>query len=405
MAGWKRNLYVLTGAELVAVAGFSVVMPFMAYFVQDLGVTDPEQVKLWTGWLFSSHAIVMAIAAPIWGSLADRYGRKMMVERAMFGGALVFLGMGFATSVGQLLVLRTIQGALTGTVPAATALVASTAPREHSGSSQGTLQTGIYLGASVGPLVGGVTADLLGYRAAFWVTSACLALAWVSVRLFVNEGESEPEWLAGRRDSHLWDGLLLVLASPLLRMILAIRFVERLGSRVVQPMLPLFIQEIAPDAVRLATTTGVIAGLSALASAIGSFVLGRAADRVGLRKMLVLSSIGMALSYVLQIMVGDPVHLGALQFAAGFMMAGVLASVSALLATWVPEGRQGAVYGVSTTIVAAANALASMLGASVAVWWGLRSIFTVAAILFGCAVMAAASLFFAPAFRDEAERV
>ena len=402
MAGWKRNLYVLTAAELVAVAGFSVVMPFMAYYVQELGITDPQQVKLWTGWLFSSHAISMAVAAPIWGSLADRYGRKMMVERAMFGGALAFLAMGFATSVEQLLVLRIIQGTLTGTIPAATALVASTAPRDHSGSSQGTLQTGIFLGASVGPLIGGVTADLLGYRGAFWVTSALLMLAGVSVRLFVNERESQPEQLAGRKDGHLWDGLWLVLASPVLRMILAVRFIDRLGSRVVQPMLPLFVQEIAPDVVRLATITGVITGMSALASAIGSFVLGRAADRVGLRKMLVMASGAMALFYGLQIGVSNPWQLGVWQFAAGFAMAGVLASISALLATLVPEGRQGAVYGVSTTIVAAANALASMLGAGVAVWWGLRSTFGVAAVLFGLGTVAAASLFFTPALRAKA---
>jgi DHA1 family multidrug resistance protein-like MFS transporter len=404
MIAWKRNLYVLTAAELVAVAGFSVVMPFMAYFVQDLGVTDPGQVKLWTGWLFSSHAITMAVTAPIWGTLADRYGRKIMVERAMFGGALIFLGMGFATSVGQVLVLRTIQGALTGTVPAATALVASTTPRDRSGSSQGILQTGIYLGASVGPLIGGVTADLLGYRAALWVTSGCLALAWLAVRLFVNEGESKREDLIGRQDSHLWDGLLVVLASPALRVILAIRFLDRLGSRVVQPMLPLFIQEIAPQTLRMATVTGLIAGLSALASAIGSFVLGRASDRVGLRKMLVLSSTGMVLFYMLQVLAGNPWQLGILQFVAGFLMAGVLASVSALLATWVPEGRQGAVYGLSTTIVAGANALASMMGAGVAVWWGLRSIFAVAAVLFGVGTLAAASLFFVPALREEAKR-
>jgi MFS transporter, DHA1 family, multidrug resistance protein len=402
MAGWKRNLYVLTAAELVAVAGFSVVMPFMAYYVQELGITDPQQVKLWTGWLFSSHAISMAVAAPIWGSLADRYGRKMMVERAMFGGALAFLAMGYATSVEQLLVLRIIQGTLTGTIPAATALVASTAPRDHSGSSQGTLQTGIFLGASVGPLIGGVAADLLGFRGAFWVTSALLMLAGVSVRLFVNEGESQPEQLAGRKDGRLWDGLWLVLASPVLRMVLTVRFVDRLGSQVVQPMLPLFVQEIAPDVVRLATITGVITGMSALASAIGSFVLGRAADRVGLRKMLVMASGAMALFYVLQIGVSNPWQLGVWQFAAGFAMAGVLASISALLATLVPEGRQGAVYGVSTTIVAAANALASMLGAGVAVWWGLRSTFGVAAVLFGLGTAAAASLFFTPALRAKA---
>jgi MFS family permease len=197
---------------------------------------------------------------------------------------------------------------------------------------------------------------------------------------------------------------LVVLASPALRVILAIRFLDRLGSRVVQPMLPLFIQEIAPQTLRMATVTGLIAGLSALASAIGSFVLGRASDRVGLRKMLVLSSTGMVLFYMLQVLAGNPWQLGILQFVAGFLMAGVLASVSALLATWVPEGRQGAVYGLSTTIVAGANALASMMGAGVAVWWGLRSIFAVAAVLFGVGTLAAASLFFVPALREEAKR-
>jgi DHA1 family multidrug resistance protein-like MFS transporter len=399
MIAWKRNLYVLTVAEMVALAGFSVVSPFMAFYVQDLGITDPSQVKLWTGWLFSSQAISMAVTAPIWGSLADRYGRKIMVERAMFGGALAFLAMGFASSVQQLLILRIIQGALTGTVPAATALVASTTPRDHSGSSQGTLQMGIYLGASVGPLIGGVTADLLSYRATFWVTSGCLLVAGLGVRQLVNEIGSKPEQLAGQTDGHLWDGLLMVLASPVLRLILAIQFLGRLGNLVVQPMLPLFIQEIAPNALRLATTTGVITGLAALAGAIGSFVLGKMADRVGLRKTLMLSSLGMILFYVLQIPVGDPTQLGILQFGAGFGMAGVVASVSALLARLVPEGRQGAVYGVSTTIVAAANAMAAMVGASVAVWWGLRSIFAVAAVLFGLGSVAAASLLLAPAWR------
>ena len=47
MQKWQRNLYTLWVAELVAIAGFTVVIPFLPYYVQELGVTESEQVKLW----------------------------------------------------------------------------------------------------------------------------------------------------------------------------------------------------------------------------------------------------------------------------------------------------------------------------------------------------------------------
>ena len=120
MQKWQRNLYALWVAELVAIAGFTVVIPFLPYYVQELGVTESEQVKLWSGLLFAFHAVAMAIFSPIWGSVADRYGRKLMVERAMFGGAVVMGAMGFVQNVQQLVILRALQGCLTGTIPAAT---------------------------------------------------------------------------------------------------------------------------------------------------------------------------------------------------------------------------------------------------------------------------------------------
>jgi DHA1 family multidrug resistance protein-like MFS transporter len=382
MASWQRNLYVITAAELVAIVGFSVVSPFLPFYVQDLGITDPDKVKLWSGWLLSAHAITMAVMAPVWGSLADRFGRKVMVERSMFGGGLLFFAMGWARTVEQLLVLRALQGAVTGTVAAATALVASTTPRDRSGASLGTLQTGIFLGASLGPLIGGGIADLFGYRAAFWITSVCLTLAGLAVHLYVTEGDSGSEELAGSKDGHLWDGLLVVLRSAPLRVVFIVRMLARLASRIIGPMLPLFVQELAATSARLATIAGSISGAGAFAAAAGSSLLGRASDKIGHRKLLLLCMAGMVVIYLPQAYVINPLQLGLLQVGAGFLMAGVLASVAALLATRVPEGRQGAVYGVNTMVVAGANAFAPMLGASTAIWWGLRSVFLVAAALF-----------------------
>ncbi|MEJ2211214.1 MAG: MFS transporter [Anaerolineae bacterium] len=173
MEAWKRNLYVIWVAELVAIAGFSVVMPFLPYYVQELGITELHEVELWSGVLFATQAVAMTIAAPIWGSLADRYGRKMMVQRAMFGGAVVISLMGFVDNVWQLAALRALQGTLTGTVPAATTLVASSAPRERSGYALGLLQMAVWTGASVGPLLGGLVADAWATGRPFGSPAGC----------------------------------------------------------------------------------------------------------------------------------------------------------------------------------------------------------------------------------------
>jgi len=382
MVSWKRNLYVLTAAELIAIAGFAVVFPFMPFYIQELGITDPDKVKLWTGLISAAQPVSMAMVAPVWGSLADRYGRKLMVERAMFGGALIFVAMGFARSVEQLVVLRILQGLVTGTVPAATALVASTTPREHAGSSMGTLQTGIFLGASLGPFAGGIIADSLGYRATFWTTSLCLFLAGVAVHALVADHSKSGEGLAGQKDGRLWDGLLTVLRSPLLRSVLIVTFVTRAAVRIVDPMLPLYVQELAADAPRQATITGVIFGAGAFAAAAGAFFLGRASDKIGHRRLLLVCSFGIAGLYIPHALVSNTLQLGILRALVGFLMAGVLASLSALLARRAPEGRQGAVYGINTTIRSAANALGPMMGTNVAILWGLRPIFLLSAGLF-----------------------
>jgi DHA1 family multidrug resistance protein-like MFS transporter len=384
---WKRNLYVIWFAELVAISGFAVVFPFLPFYVQDLGVTDPDQVKLWSGVVFASQAVTMAVFAPIWGSLADRYGRKLMVQRAMFGGAFVLTAMGLVQNVQQLTILRAIQGMLTGTVPAATTLVASSTPRERSGYALGLLQMAVWTGASVGPLLGGVVADTWGYRAAFWITGACLFLAGLTVWRFVVEDFKPPA--PDEAGSGFWDGLKLVLCHHSLMSLFSIRFTVRLAVRLIEPVLPLFIQSLLPPTARVASITGLISGVRAATGAFGAVALGRASDRIGYRRVLLASAAIVSLLYVPQFFVGTPWQLLVLQAALGFVMSGVLASISALLANLAPEGRQGAVYGVDSSVVSAANAVGPLLGASLAATFSLRAPFLLAGGAFALAAVMA----------------
>ena len=404
---WQRNLYVIWVAELVAIAGFSVTLPFLPYYVQELGVTDLEQVEIWSALLVTGQAVTMAIFAPIWGSLADRYGRKLMVERAMFGGAMLLGAMGLVRNVQQLAILRALQGCVTGTIPAATTLVASSVPRRRSGYALGLLQMAVYSGASVGPLLGGLVADAFGYRAAFWVTAALLFAAGLSVFFLVEErfepsrqkedssaegpGPSGSTGLAGVPAESFRQGLALVLRSRALLVMFGIRLVMNFGSRIMGPMLPLFIQSLMPDGERVASVTGLITGVGAATAALGAVSLGRVGDRIGHRRILVACALGAAALYAPQFFVATPTELLILQGAVGVALGGILASVSATLANLAPEGRQGVVYGLDTSAVSVANAVAPMVGAAIAAGLGLRFIFVCTAGIFALAALGMAA--------------
>jgi DHA1 family multidrug resistance protein-like MFS transporter len=399
---WKRNLIVVGFSQLVAIVGFTVVLPLLPLYVGELGVQDERQVRIWAGAIFSGHAVAMSIFGPIWGALSDRFGRKVMVERAMFGGAALIALMGLAQNVQQLVLLRTIQGALSGTITAANALVATSAPRERVGSALGALQLAVYLGASVGPLVGGFVADNFGYRMAFFVTGTLLFLAGVGVLFFVREKFEPVAVPVGQKATaegdkpglrrRLWTRLAPVLKSGALLSVIGVRLLMRLGARLTGPVLPLFIQSIVPPDARVASITGVISGVSAGAGAVGALGLGRLGDRTGYRSILIVCASASVVSYSLQFFVSSTGALLALQVVTGLAMGGILVSVSASLARLAPEGQEGIVYGVDASIVSLANAVGPMTGSALAAWVGLRVPFLVAAITFGLAGVAAARL-------------
>ncbi|MGQ9567077.1 MAG: MFS transporter [Anaerolineae bacterium] len=375
---WKRNLAVIWVGELLALSGFSLVMPFLPYYIQELGVRNPRQVALWTGMLTSAHAVAMTVASPFWGNLADRYGRKLMVERAMFGGAFVLALMGFAQNVSQLLVLRLLEGALTGTVVAATTLVASSVPRERVGSALGFLQMAIYLGASLGPALGGVLADTIGYRPAFWATAGLLFIAGVSVHLLVHE-VFQPQPRAAGGQGGGWKASVGSLWKPALVSMLLVRALSRIGLRTVDPMLPLFVQELQKGGAGVASATGVVVGAAAAAGAIGAVLWGRVGDRLGHRRVLA-ACIGLsALLYLPQFFAQNVGQILVLQVLTGLVNGGLLTSITSLLAQISPEGREGLVYGLDSSATSVANFLGPMLGAGAVAWWGVRSIFLAAA--------------------------
>ncbi|MCK9906052.1 MFS transporter, partial [Frankia sp. Cpl3] len=152
-----------------------------------LGVHQLEDVERWSGWIFSAQFVTSFLFQPLWGSIADKRGRKIMLLRAGFGMCVVTSLMGFVTSPWQLLTLRLINGIFSGFISMAVSLQASITPNEFSGRALGILQTGGIAGSLLGPLFGGLLAETFGYRTVFFITGALLSVASLVVLFFVHE--------------------------------------------------------------------------------------------------------------------------------------------------------------------------------------------------------------------------
>ena len=383
---WQRTLYIMFTAQFMVAVGFSSIFPFLPFYVAELGTNTTLSIEVLAGLVYSSQSFTMMISAPIWGTLADRLGRKLMVERAMFGGAILLLLMAFARSAEDVVILRAIQGLVTGTVAAANALVAAEAPRKHMGYAMGLLQVGFGAGLAIGPLIGGAVSDAFSYAATFYVTSAMLFLAGVLVLVGVREVFEPVEKKTGTRFGFksLWQG---ILKTEGVSATFGMRFLGSLGRMMIIPIIPLFIQALLVDPERLNTFTGLMMGVASAATTVSAVYFGRLGDKIGHRKVLIGCSLLSALLYVPQVWVGAGWQLMIFQVLVGVAIGGVIPTVSALLATYTRHGEEGAVYGLDNSINAAGRAIAPLMGAWVATMFGLRATFVATGIIFLVSVL------------------
>src|SRR5258708_7268498 len=177
----------------MAIFGFSFAFPFLSIFIShDLHVGGGRDLFLWPAAIASVSGLSMGIASPIWGILGDRYGRKPMLIRSMVGGALTVGLIFFVQDPLQLFVLRFLQGATSGTVAAATALVAAETPRSRVGWALGVVTSAVALGGAIGPVIGGLAPSLGGLRLVFLLGGILLLVSLVPVLLVVRGGPMVP---------------------------------------------------------------------------------------------------------------------------------------------------------------------------------------------------------------------
>ncbi len=374
---WKKTFISAFIAQVLSILGFSFAQPFLPFFISELGISDTGQQAFWSGIVLGATGVTLCIFAPLWGILADRYGRKVMVCRSMFAGAAVLLLMSSVRTVGQLVACRLLQGAFTGTVAASVALVASVTPQERSGFTLGMMQAAAFIGVTIGPLFGGIVADFFGYRAAFRAGAAIIFLGGLLVLLGVRENFVPPD----RERDGPPAGFLEILAVSGFLIAVFIQFGVHLNNSMINPSFPLIVKEIVPSAENINSITGSVMAASALAGAFSAALLGFTGDRLGHRRILVLCCITAAVASAGHFFVHNISLLFFVRILFGLGVAGMLPAANAMIHKVIDKKYMGRAYGAATSISMTGLALGPFAGGAIAKTANLRTPFLVVAAL------------------------
>lgn len=373
---WKRNLTIAWIGCFLTGAAFSLVMPFLPLYVEQLGVTGHSALNMWSGLVFSITFLFSAIASPFWGGLADRKGRKIMLLRSALGMSIVMVLMGMAQNIWQFLVLRALLGLLGGFIPNANALIATQIPRHKSGWALGTLSTGGVSGALLGPLAGGLLADNYGLRPVFFVTAACLFLCFMLTLLLIRE-QFVP--IAKKEMLHARDVHGSLKSPKLVLSLFVTTMIIQVATGSIAPILTLYVRELAGNVSNIAFISGMIASVPGVAALMSAPRLGKLGDRIGPEKILIAALIVSVLLLIPMSFVQTPWQLGVLRFLLGAADGALLPAVQTLLVYNSTNQIAGRIFSYNQSFRDIGNVTGPLIGASVSASYGFRMVFLVTA--------------------------
>jgi MFS family permease len=385
----KRNLFILWLGVFIAAASFSLVMPFLPQFIEQIGVHG-NSIYTWSGWTYAISFVASAIMSPIWGNLADRYGRKPMIIRSGVSIGTVYVLMSICKSPYQLFGLRILNGAMSGFIPSSIALVATNTPEEDVPRALALVQTASAAGTILGPMMGGTLNDIFGMRMTMIIGAGILFTATLLVALGVKE---RILGTGGARTSPIQD-LKMAFTNRTLFALMVAALLINASIQTLEPILTQFVPTLHQEAYlsslihamfgRADATSflsGVIFALPAIATLMTAPTWARIGERSGFSRLL---AIGLALAGLLvlpQTWVTTAGMLIVLRFFYGVMTAAVQPAINATLAVAVHPSFRGRAYGINQSANYMGAVVGPTLSGYVASWFGPRAVFVFTGVM------------------------
>ena len=380
METWKRTVYISLVCVFCTAFGVSQLAPILPLYFHDLGVQTPEAMSLWSGLATGATYIIVCLAAPFWGRVADKKGRKITLIRSSFGMALCNALIAFQTTPEGVVLIRLIQGLVSGFYSASITLIASETPLERTGWALGLLASANLAGSLIGPLLGGYIADTVGIRNDFIIVGALMGLAGVLATIFIHENyvpQPNPEKLSIRKLKEQIPEFNSIVALCVASFIYAICIMS------LQPVISVYIKGIVPsDTENLAFIAGAVFSAMGIAQLMSSSPLGKLVDKIGPRKVLVVSLIYVGVLNIPQAYVSDVYQLAIIRFLQGFGLGGMLPALNTYLSSKTPREFTGQVFSYNQSCLFFGYFLGSVGGASLMAWLGFTTLFWVSGGLF-----------------------
>jgi MFS family permease len=374
---WRRNLAVCVTGSFTTIVAMTLLLPFLPLYVEQLGVTGQAAIAQWSAVAFGATFFAAGLIAPVWGRLADRYGRKLMLIRASLGMTIAQSLMGMAHNIWQLVALRLFAGVAGGYSSGATILVATQTPKAHSGWALGMLSSGIMAGNLVGPLIGGVLPPLIGIRNTFLLAGGVIFLAFIATAVLIKE-EKRAEQVKKIQSKIGWSEIPDKHAVVAM---LAIGLLLMFATMSIEPIITLYVRTIVADPSRVTFVAGLAMSASALGSVLSASRLGRLADRIGHWQVMTAALSAAALLLVPQALVTAGWQLVGLRFLMGLALGGLLPCITSIISHSVPDRIAGRVLGYSISSQFAGQVLGPLAGGFVGGHIGLRAVFFGTALL------------------------
>ncbi len=377
MEVWKKNLYSIWTAQFVAMVGMSMVVPFLPFYIRELGVINPDELEHWSGIVFSGPFILSFLLTPVWGVLGDRFGKKTMVLRAIFGLAVSQFLIGLSANVWQLFAFRMVQGAISGFIAASLALVSASTPKERSGYSIGILQTSISSGTVIGPFIGGFIADMTSYRTVFFITSGICFISGMLVIFNVREPASDD---AKKLYTVFQNYNFVFERSNILIVMLSITSIQ-ISITVAQPVFALFVESMTKGTEYISTLTGAIFGTLGIFSVISSPWWGRRNDTKSFKKNITIAILGAGLAYMVHTFITNPYLLFPVRAFLGLCIGGIIPVLYSYINKNIEDDRKSGIMGIASSFTLLGNLLGPLLCTLLLYEIELKYIFLIAGFL------------------------
>lgn len=369
---WKIVLALLVSFALLMSSSYTMLIPFLPiYLDKELGASR-ESLSMWSGLVFAISFAISAFAAPLWGKLSDKMGKKPMIIRSSVLIAVTYFLAGIVTTPFELFLVRAFQGVAAGLWPACLVMLSAYAPKKKLGFAMGLMQSANITGSILGPLLGGILATSFGMRNSFFIGAVALSLISITTILFIKE---PPKQESTDPVNQKAPGYLSLLKDKNLLILLFVVGFTNFVIMQIQPIVALYVEKLNQSSHDVMILSGLVLSLGGFAGAIAAPIWGKAGQKHGFYKTLTLSLI---VAGTLIAMQGLPNMLwlfALMQFVCGLAFSGIFPSANSILVLFTPSNIRGTGFGLLFSAQMVGGAIGPIIGGFLVTFLSFNSVY------------------------------